>query len=260
MPIAPKQDIEEIQIELVNFIENDEILDKFSLRRFLRVADSIGDMPTRLMIRGLAYGAAAQHDDAVDNFKRAVECHHTIAALNYLAYLGRTGNHRLHRDESIRIGRAFDDPRAYVRARNAAYADGDYELSLFFARKWLAAFGDSQPNARRMMEEEVNVRMNDLENFIEVTCLATAEITALSMLVANTAKEHGILAISHDYYTSTDKSEAALVCDVLCTDIKVLADLDIELATAIAMNETFNDKNVTAWYRGKTRDEVANKI
>lgn len=94
-----------------------------------------------------------------------------------------------------------------------------------------------------------------LDAFISVTDLSTNEISLLSRTIANVAKNYGVLAISHDYVASPE-GDAGIVCDVLCEDADMLSDMDIDVATEIAMNEVFAGKNVTAWFRGRNRQEI----
>ncbi|MEH5098992.1 hypothetical protein PO486_13990 [Atlantibacter hermannii] len=253
MALAPQKDINEMLGVLTHHIDNKIILDDFTLRRFIAKAEKIPDDPIKLMALGLAYGAAGQHQTAIDYFKEAVKYHDDVSARNYLSYLSHTGEYELYREEAIRMAKEIVSLPLYIKARNAAYADGDPELTLFFARKVLSVMGDDKE--RESVELEQRVKEAALKNFIDATNLKTSEISKLTRSIAHVAKKYDVLAVAQDFYTTED-GDAAVICDVLCFDANVISDMDIDVATELAMNETFSDKNITAWFRGRDANEV----
>lgn len=256
IPAKPKGLTEAIA-KLTSYIENGVELDLFSLKNAVSFAENQKDDALRLMLLGLAYGAAKQNDKAISFFSAAADCGNDIVVNNYLSYLAHTGQYGLYRDESTRLARLYENnPRVLKLARNASYADGDGELSLYFARRVLAMMPDGPE--KDVMQGEVDLKNDQLARFIEATDLETAQISELTRMVANLTKEYDIIAISHDYYTSPDGS-AAIICDVICEDSDVISDMDIDIATKLAMSEFFVDKNVTAWYRARKREEVSHR-
>ncbi|WP_145525332.1 tetratricopeptide repeat protein [Yersinia rohdei] len=253
MAIAPKKGLNEILEMLTSCIDERNTLDVFTLRRVVSSTDKIPDEPTRLMVLGLAYGAAGEHKNAIGFFKEAVKYQDDIVARNYLSYLSHTGQYELYRNEAVKMAKEIVSLPLYIRARNAAYADGDGELSLFFARKALSMISDKREWEK--MDQDIRQKTADLDKFISVTKLSTSEISELALMVALVGEKHGVVAVSHDYYTSSD-GDAAIVCDVFCTDVDVLSEMDITAATEIAISENFSNKNVTAWYRGKDRKDL----
>lgn len=256
MALAPKKGLQETLDLLTTCIDEGDVLDAFTLRRVVSSANSLPDEPTKLMVLGLAYGAAGDNEHALAYFKEAIKYRDDIIARNYLSYLSHTGQHDLYRDECVRLAREIVSFPLYLRARNASYADGDGELSLFFARKALSMVGDE--NERAKMEMEIHEKNSALNRFIDTTRLSTHEIAELTRMVANIANSFDVLAVSQDYYTGD--GDAAIICDVVCTDAGILSDLDIEIAMSLAMNESFSARNLTAWYRGRSREEVAGTL
>lgn len=254
MALALNKWINDLQDLLTYHIDSRQELDIFSYRKIVTQAEKIPDEPLRLMILGLVSGAAGKHDDALKFFKEGVKYRDDVVARNYLSYLSHTGQYELYREDAVRLAKEMDSFPLFIRARNAAYASGDGELSLFFARRAMTMIGDDQ--ARERMESEVKVRDRMLNDFIRVTNLNTDEISALTLTVAGVARKYGVLAVAHDYYTSDD-GDAAIICDVLCLDDDTISDMDIEIATELAVSDTFSDKNLTAWFRGKDKSEVA---
>lgn len=253
MTIAPASKINETLEMLASFIDDKRELDAFSFRRHVSDAEKIDDEPLRLMLLALAHGAAKKHYDAINFFQEAVAYRDEIISRNYLSYLSHTGEYELYRHEAVRLAREITSLPLSIRARNAAYADGDGELSLFFARKAISMTGDD--HQREAMESEVNERHSALTAFINATHLSTEEISVLTRTIVNVAKKHDVLAVSHEYLSGLD-GDAAIMCDVLCKDDDVLSDMDIDIATELAMIPLFADKNLTAWYRGRERQEV----
>ncbi|MEN4198923.1 hypothetical protein [Serratia marcescens] len=253
MALAPSKWINELQDMLAHHIDSGQELDVFSYRKIVSQADKIPDDPLRLMILALASGAAGKNDDALFYFKEGVKYRDDIVARNYLSYLSHTGQYELYREEAVKLAKQMDSFPLFIRARNAAYASGDAELSLFFARKAMSMTGDEQVRAR--MECEIKVRDAMLNDFMRITNLSTEEISTLTMTVAGIARKYGVLAVAHDYYTSDD-GDAAIICDVLCLDDDMISDMDIDIATELAVSDTFSDKNITAWFRGKDKSEV----
>ncbi|EDQ2625861.1 hypothetical protein ZG05_004389 [Salmonella enterica subsp. enterica] len=253
MALAPLNKLNETLDMLTSYIDEGSKLDDFTLKRVVSSISAIPDEPTKLMVLALAYGAAHRHGDAITFFREAVEFRDETVARNYLSYLSHTGQYELYREEAVRLARIIPSLSLCLRARNAAYADGDGELSLFFARKAMAMLGND--SERQSMESDVMEKNQALNTFLRATQLSTNEISVLTRTVANVAKKYNVLAISNDYYTSLD-GDAGVVCDVLCDDEDIISDMDIEVATELAMNEVFAVKNVTAWFRGRNRQEV----
>ncbi|WP_038155813.1 hypothetical protein [Trabulsiella guamensis] len=253
MALAPINKLNETLEMLTSRIDDGCDLDVFTFNRVVSSARKIPDEPLKLMLLALAHGAAGKHDDAVNFFKQAVVYRDEIIARNYLSYLSHTGQYELYREEAVRLAKEIVSKTLSIRARNATYADGDSELSLFFARKALSMVGDDRERA--IMEREVMNRTQALDRFVEVTRLSTAEISTLTRAVVNVAKKHDVLAVSHDYYTGSD-GDAGIICDIFCEDADLISDMDIEVATELAMNEMFADKNITAWFRGRNRQEI----
>lgn len=239
---------------LTSYIENGIELDAFTLKGIVNMAESIDHEPAKMMLLGLAYGAAKKREQAVEFFKAGCELGDDRVVINYLSYLSHTGQYDLYRDETIRIARLYDgSPKILGFARNSSYADGDGELSLFFFRKMLSMLPEGPVKDDELGSFEM--KKNKLDQFIEATKLETSDITILTRMIANMTAKYGIIAVSHEYYTSTDGS-AAIICDVLCDDSDVISDMDIDIATELAMSEFFCSQNVTAWYRGRRREEV----
>ncbi|HGW4305859.1 TPA: hypothetical protein ACNIEN_001954 [Klebsiella pneumoniae] len=257
MPVAQFK-VEELADEIMQYFENKTILDPFTLRTILEKADRIPDDTTKKMIMGFAYGAAGNHDEAMAFFKDAIDSGKgDLPAINYLSYLGNAGYHVLHRQEAIKLARNSNSFHLYIIGRNAAYADGDGELSLFFSRNALSMISDH--NRREAMEKDVQRKNDELNRFINVTGLGTEQIAEMTRAVVDVASKYKVLAPSHEYYTSSD-NEAAVICNVICQDEDVIADMDIEIATQLAMNDSFSDKNLTVWFRGHNKSEAPEKL
>jgi len=255
--VAPQSEATKIHEHLISYIESGEKMDSFTLKGTISKADKISDEPLRLMLIGLAYGAAQEHEKAVIYFQEGISYGNDMVAQNFLSYLSHTGNYEQYRNEAIKLGRILNSVPITLLARNAAYSDGDSELSLFFARKALSMIGDEKE--RKKMEYEVNYKNEKLNKFQNITKLSTNDIKELSRRITEIAKKHNVIAFHQDYYTSQD-GDAAVICDVLCTDSEVIAEMDIDVAVEFVTSEILNGKNVTAWYRGNEKQEVINTL
>lgn len=255
---AKLKGLKEAITELTLHIENGTQLDPFTLKSKVAFAEKLSDQAMKFMLLGLSYGAAKQNDKAVKFFKIGSEYGDDRVVVNFLTYLSHTGQYDLYRDESIRLVRFYqNNPRILLLARNASYADGDASLALSFAHRLLTMLPDGP--MKDASQEDVEMRDAQLAKFIDATDIEASRIKELTRMVANMTAKYGVIAISHDYYTSPDGS-AAIVCDVICDDSDVISDMDIDIATELAMSEYFVDKNVTAWYRGKKREEVQHTV
>lgn len=204
-------------------------------------------MSERFEFLGFVYGAAGRGEDAIDNFKKGAAFKNASIARNYLAYLSRARYYELYRLESIRIAKEISDYRLFIRARNAAYASGDIDLSYFFAKKAIAMVRED--TERQQLLEEFDMHKERIEKFQKISGLVQSEIEKFTLLVVNVTHKFNVTAVAHDFYSSVDSTDAAVICDVKCDDPDTLADMDIEIATEIAMSDLFSLKNVTAWYR-----------
>lgn len=253
MALAPQKWLNEKLESLIFHIRNRMQLDEFTLRMIVSKASKVHDEPKRLTLLGLAYGAAGQHEKAVGYFQQGVKYSGETVARNYLSYLSHTGQYFLYRDESIRLAKEKISYPIFVRARNAAYADGDAELSLFFARKAMTMVGDM--DKKELIECHVSKKNEMLNRFAEVVRMSTAEMKYLTRTIVGVAKKRDILAVSQEYYTGND-GDAAVIVDVICDDPDLLAEMDIEVATVLVIDEQLAGKSVTAWFRGWTMEEI----
>lgn len=258
MALAPQKELKEAMQILSHHIDEGIELDQLTFRRYLKKFENIKDEPLKLMLFGLVYGAAKKHAEAIPFFKESVKYKDDVAARNYLTYLGRTHQFEMYRDESERLAKEISSFPLCIRARNAAYSDGDVQLSLFFARKAIALTSD--PDVIRNLKMDINNHMHSLNEFIANSGLSSEEIKDLSRRISSVARRYNVLSISTEFYVSADGHDLAIINDVLNMDDDVISDMDIEVACEIAMLEKYSDKNITAWFRGRDRENVGYTI
>lgn len=248
MDSLPDNRIREIHEKLVSIINNEgEILDPFSLRRFISFAETMEGESYRMLFMGLAYGAAGEHDRAIEFFQSAVNGGDEFIAQTYLAYLSRIFRHHFHAEEAIRLAKEMNSRTLCISARNAAYWQGDAELSMYFNRK--AMHLTQHEGERRRLESEAEIMNNRFERFVSTSGLSQREVAKLVSLAAAVATAKGIRISGSEFYASPDACDAALICFTEYPTDASLCDLDIDIATAIAMDDELCMKNVTAWYR-----------
>lgn len=243
----PSKKISEVKQILKLAIDHRDYIDLFSVRKYERMAKEMHVISERFEFLGFVYGAAGRSEDAIDSFKKGAAFRNASIARNYLAYLSRARHYELYRLEAIRIAREISDYRLFIRARNAAYASGDIDLSSFFAKKAIAMVRED--SERKALLEEFEMHKERLEKFQKISGLLQSEIEKFTLLVVNVTNKFNVTAVAHDFYSSVDSTDAAVICDVMCDDPDTLAEMDIEIATVIAMSDMFSLKNVTAWYR-----------
>ncbi|EME1467899.1 hypothetical protein V3510_005281 [Serratia marcescens] len=256
MALAPQADISEAISVLSHCIDSGSELDQLTFRRYLKKFENIPDEPTKLMLFGLAYGAVKEYPTAIAFFKDAVSYKDDVVARNYLTFLGRILHFEMYREESERLAKEYNSFPLCIRARNAAYADGNGELSLFFTRKAISLTSDDK--TVRRLEMEAKHHIGSLDKFASLSGLSSRELQELSRSVTDVARKHGVLSIATEFYVSSDNHDLAIINDVLTMNEDLISDMDIEIACALAMNEKYSDKNVSAWYRG--RENVGHTI
>lgn len=255
MPLATSKALQEILATLTSYIDSGQTLDPFSFKKFLTQAERIPDEANKLMVLALAHGAAGSSENAIGYFLQAVEFKDDIIARNFLVYLARTGHLELYNTEAVRLAKAYESYPLSIRARNVAYSQGDGQLALFFSRKAISM----RPENKDLLEGESAYRLEKLDKFHDITKMSTLEISELAMMINNIAKNHGVMIISNEFYTSGD-NDAAIICDVVCDDPDILSDMDIEVATEIAIDERFSAIPATAWFRGRDPKDMENTL
>lgn len=254
MPASPQKHINDALIELFQHIDTGVELDKFTRKKYLETFEKIPDVSQKLMMIALTYGASREYQEAITVFKEAVKYKEIGTIINYLTFLSKINYFELYFEETIRLAKEVNSLRLCTGARNAAYSSGNLELARFFSRKGMSLIQDD--DARRDFEMDTDLHLKKLNHFIDVSGLSAEKMAEITMLVSKIARDHDVLTHSNEFYVSSDAQDLAVICTVLTEDADLIADMDIDVATTLAMNEELSTFGITAWYKGIEQPEA----
>ncbi|EFP0252760.1 TPA: hypothetical protein LC430_004765 [Salmonella enterica subsp. enterica serovar Duisburg] len=251
----PKSNLNEFMVHLISYIDDGETLSEFDYHSSMRYANTISDIGVSLTLKALVSGAAGKVEDAIILFEEAVSFDYEIAARNYLTFLQRKCRYDLYLDVAPRVARKINSFELSLRARNATYSIGDSELSLFFARKAASLIVDDSFSRSFMTDSEYKTR--HLDEFMTVSGLTQDNITSMVLLASKIAAKHNQPFTGVSYYIGSDRTDLAIIMNVYCKETASLAEMDIELACSVAMNESLLHYKGTAWFNSSGTDKEA---
>ncbi|EKF5023967.1 hypothetical protein OZO98_001750 [Salmonella enterica] len=251
MPV-PKNNLNEVMEYVVSCIDNRTLLSEFEYHSYMRLSDTIPDDSRQMVSKALVSGAAGKAEDAITFFEKSIMFRDEFADRNYLAYLLLICRYDLYREVVFRVAKSRDSCELCREARDAAYAAGDVECSLFFARKAASLIAGDAARRGFMAQSENNTEM--LESFMSHSGLSQEDISALTMTGVKVAKEKNIPFTGVEYYISRDCVDLAMIMYVFCDDIEVMADMDIDLAYTLAVSEQLAHYKGTAWFRTSKKE------
>lgn len=251
MPV-PKSNLNEVMEYVVSCIDNRKMLSEFEYHSYMRLSDTIPDDSRRLVSKALVSGATGKSEDAIAFFEKSIMLQDAFADRNYLAYLLLICRYDLYCEAVFRVAKYRDSCELCREARDAAYASGNVEHGLFFARKAASLIADDVVKGEFMAQSKSNAEM--IESFMSLGGLSQEDISALTMTGVKIAKGKSIPFTGVEYYISSDLSDLGMIMYVFCDDIEVMSDMDIELAITLVENEKLAHYKGTAWFRTSKKE------
>lgn len=243
----PLSKLEVIQKQIVEHLENGSLMDPFTLKRIISELGNFPE-PEKSMFTGLAFGAAGNIDSAIENLKIAVSYGKDFTVDFYISYLSRIPRGRLQREEVLRLSEKHDTLNLNVMGRNLSFGIGDIELMERFYQKLL-----KRQSSEGMIDylNSENIKMkNDVQNFLNATSMNKSDVDFLWSTASDIANSRGLVCFASSYFVSGEDDNAYIIV-AETDDVNALADMNIELACAIALNDRLSSLPVTSWYRGE---------
>lgn len=97
----------------------------------------------------------------------------------------------------------------------------------------------------------MDYKHKELNDFMEISGLTSSSVKQLTSFLDGYAKEKGLDVKSHEFYSNACEDVAAVICEIECDNVELMADMDIGVATNLAMNDMLLSHNVTAWFTTK---------
>lgn len=244
---APAPKTSEILTSLTVYINSGQRMPEWELAKARREIMNIDDPVAKLMLTALHHGAAQKEEDAIDAFETAIGRYsNTAIGSNYCAYLQHIGRFEKYSEVSFRLADSFEDPE-FARV---AYTVARIKVDLERVHRYASKFRKYYPTERG------EVVMEDASKFIKViTDLSKGSgielkyLNGLSEQCVKIADQYRKFILGTKI-ASTD-GQVAIIMAISDTDADVLADMNFELAMAVAKDDALIDLPLTAWYRNE---------
>lgn len=246
MPVL-NNNLNEMLEYVTSYIGSGSLLSEFEYYAYMKLSDTVPDESRQLVTKAFVSGAAGKTEDAIAFFEKSILFQDEFADRNYLAYLLRTCRYDLYNEVVFRVAKVRNSYELCRYARDAAYASGDVEYGLFFARKATSLIIGDVAKRGFMAQSENNAKL--IESFMSLSGLSQKDISALTMTGVEIAKEKSIPFTGVEYYISSDLMDLAMIMYVFCDDIEVMTDMDIDLACTLAGSKHLAHYKGTAWFR-----------
>lgn len=246
----------ELQKELTSFLLGGEVLDRFTLKKYLEKSESIIDYDTRYMIKGLAYGAARDYEKANDAFRVALQSHSDIVQRNYFAYLNTTKQIKKYVKDSYRmIGNVSSQLIRIVTVQSAIFF-GDKEKARSELDKLISNPPLQDFDYQHIINEYAYFASN-FGDFMAIGNITDKDFDWINNQILEVCERLKTLPLSTQHYVDRDHGEVAFITTVSTRDPEIIASMDFELAMLIAENDSFLERGITGWFKPFTGEEVA---
>ncbi|WP_227720565.1 hypothetical protein [Yersinia proxima] len=244
----------EINDELLDRLRIGDLLSEMEFFRYIKVIDSINDLPVQSYLYAMAYAAYGKKDKAIPFFEEALKYKVDIAPNNYVAYLNNYGTFSEVKDVATRAARVIADKSLCFTAYQSCIFSGDLECAKFFAERYIKITDVNDAEEMRLDFSQV---MAQISYFKERVGLSNDDFQSIAETVISVAEEYQKKMLGIDFHTIIEECSYSYVVILKCNEPEILADMNIELAFSLADKDQLTDKRFSAWFKGLTGGENA---
>lgn len=241
--------------ELMDKIDSGEIIHTFTLKRYLKEAESILEYDLKKMTCALAYAAAGMYEEANEQFRLAMQTNNEVIIRNYMVYLLQTNQIRKYMQEAIKYS-------SKIKSIHAQYIGLNY--AIFFLDKEKAT--DIYTRLVRLEPEmselsSVHVAhyisfMDNIDKMLKSVNMDISNAQWLNEQIINICERNKVAPFIINHYKDNIDNGMAFITGIESSDPELIANLNFELAMTISTNDHLLSNGITAWFKGMESDKV----
>lgn len=246
--MIPKPIADELQDELTSFISEGDVMDRFTLKKYLDKAADIPEYDIRHMINGLSYAASGLFDKANESFRVALQSNNSRVQRNYFAYLNTTKQVKKYIEESYKIIGRITAPVIHIVSVNSAIFFGDVDA----AKAELDALLKSRPLQNFNYEHiisQYDYFLHNFGDFMSIGKMTKNDFEWMNSQILEVCEKLKAIPLSTQHYIDKECNEIAFITTIATKDPELLANLDFELAMMISENDSFLERGITGWFK-----------
>ncbi|HFQ6845271.1 MAG: hypothetical protein E6Y18_06175 [Serratia marcescens] len=238
----------EINDELTDRLSADSVLSEMEFYRYIKSIESIKDKAMQNYLFAMTYAAYGEKEKAIPFFEQAISDGVIIAPNNYLAYINNVGTFTEVRDLSLRLAQLYVNKQILHTAYQSCLFSGDIEQATLYAVRYIniAEGKESQEMAKTLAEAK-----KEVSKFKEIVGLSDDDFKKIAGNAIHVLEHHGAKISGLAYQSIQEEHSSSYVVMVKGNDPEKIAEMNIDLAFALADCEQLTDKRFSAWFRGQ---------
>lgn len=246
----------EINDELTDRLSSDDLLSEMEFYRYIKSIEALKDKAMQNYLYAMVYAAYGIKEKAILFFEEAILSGIEIAPNNYLAYINNVGSYTEVKELAHRLAANHVGTQIYHTAYQSSLFSGDIEQATVYAKKYIkiadvkesqvmaSALADATKETQKF-KDKVGLSDDDFQKIAE---------TAIQVLDHHKEKISGLA-----YQSTHEEPSYSYVVMLKSSDPEKIAEMNIDLAFALADCDQLTDKRFSAWFKGReTSENVSN--
>lgn len=249
---------EQLAGELLENLEKGETIGEMEAARKLRQAKGIPSANGRIIVEALILAARGDKEAAESQFQKYFALYHSATiGIAYCAYLFRTRKLKQYLQLTLKMVAEFPNDLDVIRkGRTMLYFSGNAADCIASSKSGANLINDDKASKEFRMIGQVWA--NNIEAAEKASGASSSDLKVLSETVMEVLESHKSYPVDFDYYPMSSDNSAALIAITDISDPSKVADMNFDLAMAIASKDILQDKNLTAWFECKKLSKDGN--
>lgn len=244
----------ELTNELIDVLASDQTLPEMSFHRYVRAIENLKDFSSHDFLLALANAAYGRVDDAIEYFELAMlRAPDTTVAGNYLAFVNENRGLFEVADLSARLSEMFVVPSFYFTAYQSCLFTGQFERACHFAGLYIKV---SDSKEAEKMQHTLSSAEHRLSEFKNLAGLSDEQYKLIAATAIHVMEDYGQHVTGLAFHSVKEEGANAYVLVIKCQDPEIIADMNMDLAFALAEHEELYDKSFSAWFQGVEKENI----
>ncbi len=237
----------EVRDFLSSFIDDNEVMSEFDIKRFEREISKLPHEFERDELKAFLLGAQGRHDEAIAQFEKAIQLHAEYTTIcNFCIFLKRIKRFVEAKKAYCTYHQWFDDSQMLTSAIAFLGFSGDVNGLNLCTQKLVGILGSESEEAKQVISTHDDIV--SLYDFAQKNSeLSKEDINRLTDTAFKVIDSHNI-AHEDSQFVFADSTLAFVILVNDMSDAE-LASLNIEASFALADHETLYSKNVSVVFR-----------
>lgn len=244
----------ELTNELIDILASDQTLTEMDFHRYIRKIENLRDFSSRHFMFALTHAAYGRVDEALEYFASAMQiAPDEIVAKNYLAFVNKNCDLFEVADLSAKLSQSFVVPNFYFTAYQSSLFTGRFAKARQFAELFIKV--SARKEAEKMQHTIASAEYR-LAEFKQLANLTDEQCELIAITAVNVMASYNQHVTSLVFNTVKEENANTYVLVIKCQDPEIIANMNMDLAFALAEHEELYDKNFSAWFQGVEKENL----